>query len=87
MSDEPAVRVTLPEIYKDVQDVKTQVASMDHKLDKFIQLNDRLNSHKEDISDHETRLSALERAMAAAKVIIAIITAAATAAVVKVFVG
>lgn len=87
MTDEPSVRVTLPEIYKDVQDVKEELVGMNHKLDRFISLNERLDSHKSDINDHEKRVSALERSMAGVKVIVGFVAAGVTAMVVKIFTG
>lgn len=87
MPDEPSVRVTLPEIYRDVQDVKDELIGMNHKLDRFISLNERLDSHKSDINQQETRISGLERAMAGVKVIVGFVAAGVTAMVVKVFTG
>lgn len=81
------VIVTLPEIYADVQDTKTQVAAMNHKLDRFISLNQRLDSHKADLESHEDRIRKVEIQIAAQWVIVGIVTAGVTAMVVRVFTG
>lgn len=104
MAEHHGVIVTLPEIYEDVQATKKQVVEMNTKLDQFIKLNERLDSHKADIANHEERLRKLEvqtsahtdheprlrkaeSQIAAQWVVVSLVVAAVSAAVVKAFVG
>lgn len=76
MSDHPGVVVTLPEIYADVQAVKSEITGVSAKLDRFISVNERLDSHKEDIAGHESRIRKLEIQIAAQWVIVGLVCTA-----------
>lgn len=82
-----AVVVTVTDIYDDVQTTKKEVAAISHKLDRFISLNERLDSHKKDIADHESRIRKLEIQIAAQWVIVSIVSTGVGAMVVNVFTG
>lgn len=95
MSDEPAVRVTLSEIWREQQEQKATVNSINNKLDKFISVNERLDSHKADIAKHDDRLDKLEgeripkieAQMSAIWVIHGLLVTGIGALVVKTFIG
>jgi len=82
-----AVIVTVTDIYDDVQATKKQVSEISYKLDRFISVNERLDSHKRDIGEHDDRIRKLEIQIGAQWVIVGIVTAGVTAMVVNVFSG
>lgn len=81
------VIVTLPEIYQDVQETKRTLTEMNTKLDRFISLNQRLDSHKEDIEEHDDRLRKLEIQISAQWVIVGLMVTGVGAMVARVFTG
>lgn len=85
--DHPGVVVTLPEIYRDVQETKTRVNAMDNKLDKFLSVNERLDSHKSDISEHDDRIRKLEIQIGAQWVIVGLVSTGIGALFVKTLTG
>ena len=85
MSDEPVVKVTLADIYKQGQETKNKVVALEHKVDSMTAIHERLKSHKDDITEHSKRLGKLETNVARISVIVGLITTAIGALLVKFF--
>lgn len=81
------VIVTLPEIYQDVQATKAQVGEINLKLDRFISVNERLDSHKADIEEHDDRIRKLEIQIAAQWVIVGLVITGIGAVLVRTLTG
>ena len=85
--NQPSVRITLADIYEQGQQTAKKVTELEHTVTKLVAINERLDSHKRDIESHRDRLAGVEKAVERINVIIAIVTAAITAAIIKLFTG
>ena len=65
--DEPALKVTLKDVYTDMQEMKTLLQSVAAQLPSHIQQTEKdLVDIRKDTSDHERRIRGLETRMWAA---------------------
>ena len=61
MNDEPAVRVTLPEIFAQVQRTDRKVDELTNAVGELVAVNKRLDSHHAKLAKHDDRLDVLEQ--------------------------
>ena len=78
-----SVRVTLDAIYEQGQQTAAKVTELEHTVSRMVAINERLDSHKADIGEHDTRLRKLEVQISAQWVIVGLITSAIAAMLVK----
>ena len=60
MSDEPVVRVTLQDIYKQGQETQARVGKLETKVDDLTRVTQRLDAHATRLDGVENRVTVLE---------------------------
>lgn len=85
--DEPSVRITLADIYEQGQVTAKKVTELEHTVTKLVAINERLDAQRQDIDSQRDRIAGVEKAVERINVIIAIVTAAITGAIIKIFTG
>lgn len=84
---QPSVRVTLASIYEQGQQTASKVTELEHAVSRVVAINERLDSHKDDISGHDVRVRKLEIQVAAQWVIVGLVSTAIGALLIKVLTG
>lgn len=86
-SEPPAVKVTLNDIYDQVQATGQKVSHLENAVNELVAVNKRLDDHSGELHAHSTRLRAVESKVAAHTVVVSIVSVGLGALLIRLITG